>query len=471
MKRFLSIFAVVSILFLSIAHASFLGTGLLTPPHRLNMIPGALNILDPGIVSTITQSGGVASQLDDANGNGRNYSQGTAANQPTVVSNCIGELTCLDFDTNDQMVGVAGALDLLKNRSAYTVAVVGKFEGTGAAADALLATNNGSSARFLIGADSSNKYTTGGRRLDADGAVAVTSGISKDISDWHVMMVTVDHTNTILKVYEDGIEIRRNASYQTSGSTSNTNSGNIYLGSGGATAFFNGKIALVGVWDHVLTASEMDTFHRYAQSRYQIPVAHSGINKYIVLHGDSITAGFGLTAAQQLEKKLWQALGYLSNVMVVNYGTSGLTWNTMHTEGTNTLDNIAFPSTATKILVAWGGVNDINGGDSAATACSDASTYIGARNTAAKFDQIIVGSIITVNPNATATATYNASLLAGSCGTPTAYWNAAALQDAGADRFNTNALTADTTYYQADRIHPTAYSIGLFATSLENEVD
>jgi hypothetical protein len=71
--------------------------------------------LDASDASTITSSGSPAtvSQWDDKSGNGRNVTQGTAANQPTTGSTTQNGLNVLVFDgSNDSLASANGALQL-----------------------------------------------------------------------------------------------------------------------------------------------------------------------------------------------------------------------------------------------------------------------------------------------------------------------------------------------------------------------
>ena len=61
---------------------------------------GATAWFDASDTDSITQSGGLVSQLNDLSGNGNNLTQGTSANQPLTGSRTLNGLNVLDFDDN-----------------------------------------------------------------------------------------------------------------------------------------------------------------------------------------------------------------------------------------------------------------------------------------------------------------------------------------------------------------------------------
>ena len=56
--------------------------------------------LDASDTSTITESGGAVSQWDDKSGNGNDFVQATAANQPTTGASTFNSLNVLDFSSD-----------------------------------------------------------------------------------------------------------------------------------------------------------------------------------------------------------------------------------------------------------------------------------------------------------------------------------------------------------------------------------
>ena len=66
--------------------------------------------LDAEDASTITLNGSTVSQWDDKSGNGRNASQGTAANQPAYTSNGLNGKPVVTFDGNNDILNTTSFL-------------------------------------------------------------------------------------------------------------------------------------------------------------------------------------------------------------------------------------------------------------------------------------------------------------------------------------------------------------------------
>jgi len=84
--------------------------------------------LDASDTSTITESGGAVSQWNDKSGNGYNFSQGTAAAQPTTGVTLQNGLNVLNFDGGDNLLA-ANASDwkFLHDGTDYIIAVAARI--------------------------------------------------------------------------------------------------------------------------------------------------------------------------------------------------------------------------------------------------------------------------------------------------------------------------------------------------------
>lgn len=77
--------------------------------------------LDANDASTITLNGSTVSQWNDKSGNGRNYAQGTAANQPTYSATGWGTQPAISFDGVNDILSTAVADWTAANMSWYVV--------------------------------------------------------------------------------------------------------------------------------------------------------------------------------------------------------------------------------------------------------------------------------------------------------------------------------------------------------------
>lgn len=93
--------------------------------------------LDAADTTTITESGGAVSQWNDKSGNGYQFTQATAAAQPTTGTRTQNGLNVLDFDGGDSLVSTAAASTwtLLHDGTVHLISMVvardvGSTDGT-----------------------------------------------------------------------------------------------------------------------------------------------------------------------------------------------------------------------------------------------------------------------------------------------------------------------------------------------------
>lgn len=82
-----------------------------TPAFSPLDISGLSLWLDAADTTSITESGGAVSQWDDKSGNAYNFSQGTAANQPTTGTRTINSLNVIDFDGSQEFLGTTSTIN------------------------------------------------------------------------------------------------------------------------------------------------------------------------------------------------------------------------------------------------------------------------------------------------------------------------------------------------------------------------
>lgn len=238
--------------------------------------------------SPVIDVSGFASQWDDISGSGWDFTQGTAANRPAIVSSGLnGRRTIRGDGTNDDMSNSASAL-LYRNVSAgWAFIVCQRTVSTGGGANRLLFQTfaNLGNTRFRILADSTtnaDKVSLQVRRLDAD-AIATLAGTVAVNSGPHMILCTMDWGSGAGSIYVDGSLDVTNGSLTSAGSTSNTSGNPPHIFSSGAgTAYYDGDIAeLVATsGSSLLSATEIDKLFGYAAHRWGLTSLLPALHPY-----------------------------------------------------------------------------------------------------------------------------------------------------------------------------------------------
>ena len=176
--------------------------------------------------------------LYDQSGNGRDVVQTTASKQPTLI--LTGSVPYLQFDGTDDALDGISLAGFARNVGTCSILAVCRYSG--ATTNVVQFGNgDGTGVRLTI-----QRHTSGfravGRRLDAD-SNATTSAITGD-ANWGVHMVGVDWTNNDA-YHRREASAATSTSFSTAGSTSDTDSTAVALGSGTpANNFLNGGATL-----------------------------------------------------------------------------------------------------------------------------------------------------------------------------------------------------------------------------------
>jgi len=197
----------------------------------------------------------------DQSGQGNNFTQTTTAAQPKIYDSSTGVLKrnlvpAPDFDGSDDSLTQAVNLGIHKNvgyAHIYTVHASDTsarqtiyFAATGANLDG--------NSRVNISKFETNKGVLGGRRLDGDTNVTVTSTGNLTNATQYLHTAEFDFATSDLRQYINGAVDGSTTSFQTNGNTSNTDSANstgaaITLGSlGGTVNRFDGGIQALVIY-------------------------------------------------------------------------------------------------------------------------------------------------------------------------------------------------------------------------------
>jgi hypothetical protein len=220
--------------------------------------------------------------------------QGTAGSQPTLVTNAANGHKGVNFDGINDYLSLSGsALDVFRNRAAATVFVIYGYPSAVTGSRTFMSFSSGTSSTssrvvMIQREPTTGNMSTGGRRLDADGGVFVTSGTTT-APEVGVMTSRFVWSSSDLYLYKNGTLSASNTNFQTTGSTSNTASLAAVIGANSAASaeFFAGRILEILVYgvDDVDTRTAV---HTYAQVTYGVSMAdYTGAADEWVVTGDT----------------------------------------------------------------------------------------------------------------------------------------------------------------------------------------
>ena len=244
------------------------GGGVRFTPKKIS---GLALWLDASDLATITKDGSnYVSAWADKSGKGFNVTQATGSAQPLWSANTIS------FDGSSDFLLSATGLDIMKNKAGGTIIAVGSI-GSGTATEALFVhcTVNGLvGSRFAlgIGTSISNSVRVGGRRLDADAfdgtaAEMITYGVT------YIMTGINDYANAKAYLYMNNVLKQTDDPFQTAGTTSNTTSDYIVLGSNvSATLLVKCILKEVLIYEKVLSTTELTRVNQYLSRKWGVTI-------------------------------------------------------------------------------------------------------------------------------------------------------------------------------------------------------
>lgn len=185
-------------------------------------LPGLKIWLDAGNSSSLTFNGGDVSQMNDLSGNGFHATQGTGANQPTLLSTGFNSKPTLELDSTDSLLSSATIADyfLTPTTNPTFVVVMACYMPTiNASGGVVFGSNAQANGRVFFAshfAGSSIIYDT----VNASGGRVIVSGQTD--TGWttpHIM--TVLRAGAVMSVRRNGVEIagKTNASGNYSATT------------------------------------------------------------------------------------------------------------------------------------------------------------------------------------------------------------------------------------------------------------
>ena len=231
--------------------------------------------LDASADSSLTFNATTVSEWRDLSGNGRHMEQGTAVAQPIATTRTQNGRRVLDFQGAQFMLGNSASLNALRDKPGGTGFIVCKLDGAALQQALFFAAISGSNAlaRYLMDNNpASSSWRVGGRRLDSDSFGSVTLNASVDTNS-NVLTGVLDCANSDAFLYENGSLLGSNTSFQTDGNTSDTDSGAVSIGAAaGGSAFLNGFIGEVILYQRALSDAERQRVERYLGVKWGITV-------------------------------------------------------------------------------------------------------------------------------------------------------------------------------------------------------
>lgn len=236
--------------------------------------------LDASVTSSLTFNADTISEWRDLSGNGRHFSQGTAATQPNGVARTKNGKRVLDFGGAQSLVGNAASLAIARNVSGITCFAVLKFDTVALSQQtvARFESNTAGLARFILDGGTSvgagGSLRIGGRRLDADSFDSATTAAAFQNTDASVFCGTLDYSSATAGLHANGASVAVDSSFQTAGLSSDTDSSTVVIGSSPSVASpMDGYIAEVIVYQRALSAAERQRVERALGRKWGITVA------------------------------------------------------------------------------------------------------------------------------------------------------------------------------------------------------
>lgn len=216
------------------------GGGVLWTPLNMATVPQIYLDAQDSVVTDVSGFASAISNLGAMGANG-DFSQGTAANQPAILTAELNGKRVLSFDgTNDVLLGTTAAQkDLFRNVSAGWAFVIYKKRTTdgGVMTRRIFHCSNGSNAnsRFAVNATlnpgGTNTPALSVQRLDADSPTNLVA-TATHVEQYVMLLTAINYATRAGRIYVDGTMDAENTTLTASaGNTSNTTSStNISIG-------------------------------------------------------------------------------------------------------------------------------------------------------------------------------------------------------------------------------------------------
>jgi len=190
------------------------------------------NFLDTAAIQTFCSgTNGFVTTWNDQGDSARNATQTTAANQPKIYDSATASLTkrnnkvSFSLDGGDFLNPTNATFILTDKGYGATFAVTCNTTTTTSRAILYIPTGV-ANARYIHNYNqvTTNRMNIGGRRLDANSFVSISSNTNYSTTDLALNVGILDYANSDAFLYENGTQTASSTTFQTDGNTSNTQS-------------------------------------------------------------------------------------------------------------------------------------------------------------------------------------------------------------------------------------------------------
>ena len=222
--------------------------------------------LDAADSSTITESGGAVSQVDDKSGKGNNVTQGTGANQPTTNATTINGKNVIDFDANDFLSVADNATLDFDSGTGFSIFLVVNATGYSDQGSTLNAYISKGAASLVT-----NTYNiqtnVGNKAIFQSGNNEIIQNESTTINGaTHIISAVMDNSDTKAFVY---VETPRDINAAATVGSDNANA-LIIGGDTGAVRYAAGQYGEVLIYDRNLSDEEILSIQQYLSSKWGV---------------------------------------------------------------------------------------------------------------------------------------------------------------------------------------------------------
>lgn len=214
----------------------------------------------------ITDSSPIA-RWEDRSGNGIHFTQSTANNRPILRTAQLNGKNIVSFDgTNDAIANASSTL--FRNVSGYTVFIVRKQRST--ISGNKVVCSNGTTIRFELICNATNKIQPRARRLSTDTLTALTVANNNTTpNNFEMFCALVDHSITTCKLYKNGTLNASNTSFLTTGNTNDVSYSTVLGAQGsGGTVPADIDVAEFLVYHGALSDTNRGTIESYLATKW-----------------------------------------------------------------------------------------------------------------------------------------------------------------------------------------------------------